>query len=199
MTTSSSNQEWRDIPGFEGAYQASTLGEIRSLERIVETIDADGVHYTRTYKGKTLRQSVSGSTKAYKKVTLSMHGITSRELVHRLVAMTYIEQLDPRATEVNHKDGNGANNTVKNLEWVTPEENKEHAYQIGKLDYHRPVRKSSQSQVNGVNRLRGKWAASITIHGKKTHLGVFDNIEDAIRARKQAEENYDKGKTSAIR
>lgn len=198
-TTSSANQEWRDIPGFEGAYQASTLGEIRSLDRTVETITADGVYYARTYKGVVLRQSASGSTKVYKKVTLSINGITSRELVHRLIAMTYIEQQDPRKTEVNHKNGNGSDSRVENLEWITPEENKEHAYRIGKLDYHRPARKNSVSQVPGVVRLRGKWQASITIHGRKTYLGLFDEVEDAIKARKQAEANYDKGKTTAIR
>lgn len=198
MTTSSANQEWRDIPGFEGAYQASTLGEIRSLDRTVKTITADGAYYTRTFKGVILRQSVSGSTKTYRKVTLSMNGLTSRELVHRLIAITYLQQHDARATEVNHKNGNGSDNRVENLEWITPEENKEHAYKIGKLDYHRPARKGSRSQVPGVVRHGGKWQASITVHGRKIYLGIFDGVEDAIRARKQAEVNYDKTKASAV-
>lgn len=189
--TSWDNQEWRDIPGFEGLYQAGSFGEIRSVDRKIEATTEGGTRYTQTLKGTVLRQTVSGATKAYRKVTLSKNGKTLRALVHRLIATTYLEPPDERATEVNHKNGIGSDNRVENLEWITPEENKEHAYRIGKLNYHRPAGRANQTGTPGVVRLRSKWQASITVHGRKIYLGVFDDIGDAVKARKRAEADYD--------
>lgn len=74
-------------------------------------------------------------TWGYKVVHLSFFGQSKSFLAHRLVAMAFLENpLNKR--EVNHKDGDKFNNCVDNLEWVTPSENIQHAYNTGLIDYY---------------------------------------------------------------
>lgn len=96
---------WKDIPGYEGVYQASNLGRIRGVDRI----DVGG----RKWKGKVLSQCVC---RGYKKVGLNYARINKQCAVHRLVALAFIP--NPNGYEqINHKDENPANNMVENLEW----------------------------------------------------------------------------------
>lgn len=114
---------WKDIPDYEGLYQASNLGRIRSLDRII--ISSKGV--SMPYKGKILSQSSDGC-KGYLKVKLSKNGKAKTFRVHYLIAITF---LDKKGECINHKDGNKINNNVENLEWVTYSENNKHAYDNG--------------------------------------------------------------------
>lgn len=117
-------EEWRDISGFEGYYQVSNLGRVRSLDR-------ENVRYGkgyRTIKGRILKQLLAGRGYCY--VNFSVDGVYSRHYVHRLVANAFIRNADNKQ-EVNHKDGNKLNNTVSNLEWVDSSENNKHAWDIG--------------------------------------------------------------------
>jgi hypothetical protein len=103
---------WRDIPGYEGLYQASTFGRIKSLVRRKE----------RVLK-PTVRRDGYASVKICGKKQ-------QRKLVHRLVAETFLANPQNKR-EVNHLDGNKTNNSISNLEWVSPSENKKHAYKTG--------------------------------------------------------------------
>lgn len=189
MTTTSSVEVWKDIPGFEGAYQASTLGRVRSVDRIHE-IFKNGTLQLRNDKGRVLSQSKS-SNGFYRQVTLSVGSKPQKWLVHRLIAITFIEQPDPAKTEVNHKDCNGSNNSVSNLEWITPEDNKIHAFKNGRNDFRRKARATSSSGYAGVAKYRNKWQASITYKGERTYLGVFATIDEAVKARRAAEAHYE--------
>ncbi|MEQ1663212.1 MAG: NUMOD4 domain-containing protein [Thiobacillus sp.] len=93
---------WADIPGFEGDYQASTLGNVRSIKRGL---------------CRMLNQVVS--TGGYKVVCLSLHGKAKSRRVHQLVAMTFI-RLPERGEYVCHNDGDRANNRPENLRIDTP-------------------------------------------------------------------------------
>lgn len=113
---------WKDIPGYEGYYQASTFGRIRSSARIVE--------YIKHYKDKDVvakhhfpsRIRKPGLTAGYRSLVLSVDGIHKDELVHRLIALTFIP--NPfHLPQVDHIDGNRENNDVSNLRWVTNKEN----------------------------------------------------------------------------
>lgn len=112
---------WKDIPGFEGIYQASTFGRIKSLPRVV--IDKNGVKYSR--KGQILKPSKC--TGGYLRVDLK-HKKSMK--VHRIIASTFIPKVKCKNL-VNHIDGNKINSRVSNLEWCNASENNKHAFAIG--------------------------------------------------------------------
>ena len=107
---------WKDIGGYEGLYQVSNLGRIKSLDR-------------RTMKWKIKALGFNGKNK-YLQVSLYKNNIEKRYLVHRLVAQAFIPNLYNKET-INHKDGNKQNNNVNNLEWATRSENSQHAFRTG--------------------------------------------------------------------
>ena len=124
-------EEWRDIPGFEGYYQVSNLGNVRSLDRYVVANKSGG---KKLLKGKMMkltkdRGRIESKTK-YLVVNLRKEGKNKVCQVHRLVAEVFIP--NPMNYPVpNHIDGNKENNMVDNLEWVTYSENNQHALNTG--------------------------------------------------------------------
>ena len=119
---------WRDIPGYEGRYQASTGGRIRSLDR--QLIGKN--HYTnkpfvRTMRGRVLRPGPSRT--GHLSVVLG-HGAPGSQ-VHQLVALTFIGSC-PEGKEVLHNDGNPQNNNIDNLRYGTRTENILDVYAIGR-------------------------------------------------------------------
>ena len=112
---------WKDIKGYEGFYQVSNLGNVRSLK------------YRNQKLVKNLTQRTSN--KGYKIVGLTEKGKTNFALVHRLVAMAFIENPNDYPI-VNHKDENPLNNQVDNLEWCNYSYNR-----IYSMDMHPERRK----------------------------------------------------------
>lgn len=121
---------WKDIPGFEGKYQASTFGRIRSLDREITRSYSNrrGEHKAKL-KGKVLTL-VSGAQE-YLVVPLGKNNPSCR--VHRLIAKTFIPNPENKPM-INHIDGNVKNNNIDNLEWCTNQENQIHAVKV----LHRP-------------------------------------------------------------
>jgi DNA-binding transcriptional regulator YiaG len=111
---------WKDINGYEGYYQVSSLGRVKSVKRMVN----------HNYGGlKIVNERVmSQRTAKYKNLMLCKEGEERIFWVHRLVAESFIENPDNKP-EVNHKDANCHNNNVDNLEWATRAENQIHAVQ----------------------------------------------------------------------
>jgi len=100
--------EWRDIKGYEGYYQVSDEGEVRSVDRY----DNRG----ERLKGKIRKQNIDKY--GYKVINLNMCGIKKRHLVHRLVAQAFIENDDPEhKTQCNHINECKQDNRASNLEW----------------------------------------------------------------------------------
>ena len=110
---------WKDIVGYEGMYQVSNMGRVRSLDRII--VYKDG----RVWNCKGRILSIHDNGKGYKFVRLSKYGKPKQEYIHRLVATAFIDNQD-NLPEVNHKDENKENNCVYNLEWCSREYN--HGY-----------------------------------------------------------------------
>ena len=110
---------WEDIPNYEGVYQASTLGRIRSLDRMVNSVQG-----SRTVKGMFMQIHTSKS--GYNFVILSKHNHYKHFRVHRLVLLTFVPNPENKPTG-NHIDGNKLNNFLENLEWMTQKENIQHA------------------------------------------------------------------------
>lgn len=120
------NEIWKPISleGFEGLYEVSNIGRVRSLDR--EFIKCDGK--LQPVKGKVLNQTHDKD--GYVKVYFSNQGNENNFSVHRLVAKTFI--LNPNnLPQVNHINSIRDDNRLENLEWVTAKENSEHAYEYG--------------------------------------------------------------------
>lgn len=112
---------WKDIPGYEGLYQVSNMGRVRSLDRVL--IYSNGQRHS--YKGVLLKPG-RGKT-GYLSVCLGNHG---REAgVHRLVAEVFIPNPENKS-DVNHINGDKSDNRVKNLEWVSRKENMAHCKNV---------------------------------------------------------------------
>ena len=115
---------WKDIKGYEGLYQVSNLGRIRSLDRIVKSI----YNSKRKMSGKILKPNVIGR---YAIITLyDNDGKAKNRTIHRLVAQAFIPNPNNYPI-VNHKDGNRLNNSVENLEWCTQSHNVKESYRLG--------------------------------------------------------------------
>lgn len=114
---------WKDIKGYEGLYQISNLGRVKSLKRIEK--------FYHNKEDKILKAAKCGN--CYLKVILCKNNIKRNLMIHRLVAETFISNPENKVT-VNHIDGNKHNNCVDNLEWNSYSENIKHAYKLG-LNY----------------------------------------------------------------
>lgn len=115
---------WKDIKNYEGLYQVSDLGNVRSLDHY-----ASNGKKNILYLGKNLKGTLDGK-KQYLQVTLSKNDINKKALIHRLVAEAFIPNEDNKR-EVNHINGIKTDNRLNNLEWVTSKENKRHAINLG--------------------------------------------------------------------
>lgn len=111
---------WRPVKDFEGRYEVSNDGQIRSLD-VVLSCRGTG---TRVHKGKILPQRAN--CKGYITVNLCKDSRMHTKLVHRLVAEAFVDN-EFSKDQVNHIDRDITNNAASNLEWVTDDENKEHS------------------------------------------------------------------------
>lgn len=104
---------WKDIQGYEGLYQVSNLGRVRSLERITKRFNGFKIC---EYKDGNKILKLSKNNKGYLTIGLCKDGKEKKCKVHRLVAQAFIPNLYG-LPQINHKDENKENNIVSNLEW----------------------------------------------------------------------------------
>lgn len=116
------DKEWRPVQGFEGIYEISNYGEVKSLER---KFTRGKGNYSR--KEKILKNS--SDKDGYPYVVLLKNKIRKTVKVHRLVAIAFLEN-NSLKEQVNHKDGIKSNPRADNLEWCTQSENQIHSYRV---------------------------------------------------------------------
>lgn len=151
---------YKDILNYEGLYQISNLGNVKSLKRLDRL--------NKPIKEKILKQTIDSV--GYYYVNLSKNGKQKHKRIHQLVAESFLNHIpNGRKLVVNHKDLNKLNNNIDNLEIVTFRENCNQKHL------------KSVSKYTGVHwkKQTNKWGASISIKNKKKHLGYFENEYDA--------------------
>lgn len=99
---------WKDIPGYEGMYQVSNLGRVKSLGRMVD------YHHNMAYRAERILKP--NKVRNYYQISLQKGGTRRYLKVHRIVATTFIPN-PHNHPYINHKDENKLNNCVENLEW----------------------------------------------------------------------------------
>lgn len=160
---------WEDIKGYEGIYQVSNYGNIKSLERI----DNRG----RRAHGRILTQGKDGG--GYSTVRLSKNGKCHTIHVHRLVAETFIPNLENKAT-VNHINENKEDNSVRNLEWATYKENAHHGTRMercyGNRDY-----KAIGKNISDSLKKKGRTKPIIQYDKDMNVIAEFDSVVDAAK------------------
>ncbi len=121
-------EAWKDIPGYEGLYQASTIGRIRTKPG---KTTSNKRYKARTWQSRIMKHKFKVNGKRHDAaVTLWKDGKPKDHLVSRLVAMTWVDGYLPNLT-VNHIDGNPRNNRCENLEWLTLSENVKKGFEEG--------------------------------------------------------------------
>lgn len=109
------NEIWKPIKNYEGLYEASNLGRIRSLDREQVFVVHGSEERRRGFRGRVLTPIFDGRG-LYQQVSLCKNGKSKRFLVHRIIAQTFIKN-PQNLPEVNHKDEDKTNNAAYNLEW----------------------------------------------------------------------------------
>jgi NUMOD4 motif-containing protein/HNH endonuclease len=119
-------EEWRAVVGYEGFYEVSDLGRVRSIDRVV----ACG-HQVLNLKGKVLRVAIAKN--GYPVVTLFKLGKGRTSLVHTLILEAFVGSKPTEMHEGCHGDGDRANSVLSNLRWGTPKENRNDSRRHGTL------------------------------------------------------------------
>ena len=115
---------WKPVVGYEGVYEVSSKGRVRSVDRVL--IDRNGRE--KNFRGQIIATHLNKY--GYPICTLWRCGKGKTSTIHRLVAISFLENENDKP-QVNHIDGNKENNSIDNLEWVTNSENDIHAFEIG--------------------------------------------------------------------
>lgn len=116
----SAQEEWRAVVGWEGLYEVSDLGRVRSVDRILFTPSPPRGPYFRKYKGKVLKQNVGTDGRYH--VVLSCRDRRETPVVSRLVCLAFHGEPGEKK-DAAHNDGNRLNNRAGNLRWATRKEN----------------------------------------------------------------------------
>lgn len=119
---------WKDIIGFEGIYEISDSGIVRSKDRMC----VDSLGRKRFREGKVLNPDIAPN--GYYRVSLANGKKRKQKYLHRLLAEYFIPN-PKNLPQVNHKDGNKLNCSLDNLEWVSVQENTIHAYKHGLINH----------------------------------------------------------------
>lgn len=156
---------WVDVIGYEGLYEVSNLGNIRSLDRLVKHSSGNGKVLR---KGRMLKTKNKQNNSGYIIIHLYKDGKAKGFLLHRLVLSSFCSPIGDN-NQVNHINTIKTDNRLINLEWCTPVQNMKHIYRTKKM----------KGKKRGVHFHKNRWVAQINVKGRKIHLGCFGNKDAA--------------------
>ena len=139
-------EEWRDIPGYEGSYQVSNYGRVKSVDRTIIYKNRWGGNSSVTYKGQILKSDTLKSGHLY--VVLYASSIQKHLQIHQLVAKAFIPNPNNYGI-VHHIDHNPQNNMVENLEWINDEEHKRLHHNVNGGNAGKPCKTVYQYSLDG--------------------------------------------------
>lgn len=142
------NELWKDIKDYEGLYQVSNLGNVKSVEKIIEASNQYGAKYKCLHKERILKPTVNKD--GYYRVSLSKNNKVKNYLVHRLVAETFLDNPNNYPC-INHKDENKQNNYLINLEFCTVKYNTNYGNGIKKRVESRKRNKARLNFIDNVS------------------------------------------------
>lgn len=128
------SETWKDVVGYEGIYEVSNLGKVRTHKDKTTYTKRHGV---RRWKQRFLKNRTPNGRDV--RVTLWKNGKLKDFLVHRLVGFAFIPTIKGKEC-INHIDGNPKNNCVENLEWCNHSENNNHAFETGLMSTNMNVK-----------------------------------------------------------
>lgn len=177
---------WKDITGYEGLYQISNTGIIRSHDRLIVIPPNPKSTYGFSYikKGQIIKQITDKS--GYMKVLLyDKNSNRKNAFVHKLVAIEFVDNTD-NLPQINHKDENKSNNCVSNLEWCTAKYN---------TNYGTCIKKRSEKQIYNNNRVKA--VAKIGDNGEI--IEEYISMRNAARVNKLPQSNIFKSCNNNIK
>ena len=172
---------WKDIGGYEGVYQVSNLGRIRSLDRSRVVKDSHGGYMTRTDKGRVMRHTDNGH--GYLMIALASGSNRKNKYVHRLVAAAFCENPENKP-DVNHKDYDRRNNRADNLEWVSTKENI--TYSAHRMRKPKEHSRTGETGYKYISKAKNHGIPCYRVSIKQAHVcKCFGNLADAVEYRNE--------------
>ena len=167
-------EQWKDIPDYEGYYQISNLGRVKSLEKTL-------IIRKRKCVYKPLIKKPHISKRGYWEIGICKNRLGVTKKIHRLIAISFIDN-PKNHPQINHIDGNKLNNNISNLEWVNNRENSCHSFKSS----------NCTSKYTGVSYFKrdNKWRSSIQVNGVTIRFGMFKTEEEAYQKRLQYEKEH---------
>lgn len=160
------NETWK---AFETGYEVSNLGNVRSIDRIVQT-----AKQPLRLKGKVLKPAID--KKGYKRVAIMVDGKLITLKVHRIVAKAFIDNINDKP-QVNHIDGIKTNNHVSNLEWMNNSENIQHAFDNGLMKAKRLHESHRSKQTKeGIERMCFLRSLGMSYQSIAKEVGVSKSV-----------------------
>jgi hypothetical protein len=174
---------WKDIEGYEGLYQVSSYGRVKSLPKQHRY----GSKSEKILKPKTTKKN------NYSRCSLSKDGIIQDYRVHRLVAIHFIPNPENKP-EVNHLNGIKDDNRIQNLQWATPKENSQHAWDTGLSSITDKWIEAMKLITNRKHTEESKQKISKANKGKKVSAETRLKLSIIGKTRKHSDESIEKMK-----
>lgn len=178
---------WKDVVGYEGIYQVSNFGNVKSLDKIVFN---NGSRRYNNIKGRVLSQNKTNGN-GYRIVSLNNNGCSKNYYIHRLVASSFLENKNS-FKYINHKDENKLNNNIDNLEWCDAKYNANYGTSRERARQKLLNNKSTSKQVSSHDRNTMeliKTFPSISEASRQLNCAV-QNISDALHGKQPTARGY---------
>lgn len=157
------NEIWKPVLGYEGLYEVSNFGRVKSIDRTIKHIN----DFTCIRQGKIKTPYIRKD--GYLTVSLSRENKIRNPYIHRLAMEAFFGKSN---LHIDHRNGDIKNNYLYNLEYVTPREN---------------IRRGSRTKDIGVRKIKNSWVVYLRLaDNKSTYFGSYKNKELAIEARNKA-------------